>query len=823
MARRRLTTRKSMGGRVPHHQLAERVSRRCSTFLSEYGRTPKEGAWRTAYKILHDLMDRFPRELAIAMLGVFPQGDTFNPKWEQPEGSALAEGGSEQQHSDTAASSAMFAVMQLYNNSERNLGMVNSSISVAQDELHQAHEAHAAELARVQAELAQMTLERNGVVQERDIVLLDNTLWAEAWNANLHEEIHQLHAQLNPIDPPAPEGEEEAIADDGGEVSEGTKSVTEYLHAFNNLSCYAPEYVDTEVKKIASFKKGLSPKMMKSMGISARTSFNEFMSNCLTQENNNNLYTISKGRKRAFESRPSQPRTSVMARPNFRPALPGARFRPPQKKTQQQGDKGQKAFKVALPQAKTGQGSSAGNSTQVRRSCFNYDQMGHFAKNCPRPKRKTNVYPARAHHTIETEITEGEPIMAELGYKYRISSAGADVIANRVVCGVTLEIEGRTFHVNLIVMPQLSLDVILGMNWMRKWKVVLDTESRILSHQESPDAGRFHVKLPRNLELTSVSFANQVTYLEEIPVVCEFPDVFPEDLLGLPPKRDVEFAIELVPCTTPISRRPYRMPPNELAELKVRISPIRIRPQNIPKTAFSTRYGLYEYLIMSFGLTNAPAYFMYLMNPVFMPELDRFVVVFIDDILIYSENKREHEEHIRIVLARLREHKLYAKFSKCEFWLKEVQFLGHILSEKGISVDPNKVRQVMEWKAPTSVMEIRRFLGLAGYYRRFIPNFSKIAKPMTRLLEKNHKFAWSEESDTAFRALRTLLTTSPVLAQPDIEKPFDVFCDASGIGLGCVLMQEGRIILGQKSDKGISHIKEKMKSEPNNHFKLDEQ
>jgi len=197
---------------------------------------------------------------------------------------------------------------------------------------------------------------------------------------------------------------------------------------------------------------------------------------------------------------------------------------------------------------------------------------------------------------------------------------------------------------------------------------------------------------------------------------------------------------------------------------------------------------------MSFGLTNAPAHFMYVMNSVFMPELDKFVVVFIDDILVYSENAQEHEKHLWIVLTRLREHQLYAKFSKYEFWLKKVPFLGHILSEDGISVDPSKVQKVLDWKAPTSVHEVRSFLGLARYYRRFIPYFSKIAKPMTKLLQKDVKFVWSQECEVAFTTLRHLLTTAPILAQPDIEKPFDVFCDASGTGLGCVLMQEGRVI-----------------------------
>ena len=137
---------------------------------------------------------------------------------------------------------------------------------------------------------------------------------------------------------------------------------------------------------------------------------------------------------------------------------------------------------------------------------------------------------------------------------------------------------------------------------------------------------------------------------------------------------------------------------------------------------------------MSFGLTNAPAYFMYLMNSVFMPELNKFVVVFINDILSYSKNEADHVEHLRVVLSKLREHKLYAKFSKCEFWLSKIPFLGHILSRDGISVDPSKVQEVMDWKAPTLVHEVWSFLGLVGYYHRFILDFSKIAKPMTRLL-----------------------------------------------------------------------------------------
>jgi hypothetical protein len=197
---------------------------------------------------------------------------------------------------------------------------------------------------------------------------------------------------------------------------------------------------------------------------------------------------------------------------------------------------------------------------------------------------------------------------------------------------------------------------------------------------------------------------------------------------------------------------------------------------------------------MSFRLTNAPAHFMYLMNSVFMPELDKFVVVFIEDILIYFKSEEEHEQHLWVILQWLRDHPLYAKFSKCAFWLNEVLFLGHVISAVGIAVDPNKVQEVLDWKSPRSVMQIRSFLGLVGYYRWFIPNFSKIAKPMTKLLVKDAKFKWSQECEETFLTLKKLLTIAPVLSQLDIEKAFDIYYDASDTGILGILMQDGRAI-----------------------------
>ncbi|KAL4340738.1 hypothetical protein GQ457_08G035780 [Hibiscus cannabinus] len=342
-----------------------------------------------------------------------------------------------------------------------------------------------------------------------------------------------------------------------------------------------------------------------------------------------------------------------------------------------------------------------------------------------------------------------------------------------------------------------------------------------------------------------------------------------EELPGLPPKREVEFGIDIQPGTNPVSITPYRRAPIELKELKKQLEELQnkgfIRPStspwcapvlfvkkkdgsmrlctdyrqlnrvtiknkyplpriedlfdqlrdasvfskidlrsgyyqmkvkdvDVPKTSFRTRYGHFEFLVMPFGLRNAPAAFMDLMNRVFKPYLDKFVVVFIDGILIYSRNKDDHAEHLRIVLQTLRECQLYAKFSKCEFWLSEVAFLGHVISAKGIMVDPKKVQTILDWRPPRNVSEVRSFLGLAGYYRRFVKGFSVIASPLTKLLRKDQPFEWSEDRHRSFDKLKQALTHAPVLIQPEPGKEFTVYSDASHSGLGCVLMQGDNVI-----------------------------
>ncbi|GJY44508.1 putative reverse transcriptase domain-containing protein [Tanacetum coccineum] len=202
---------------------------------------------------------------------------------------------------------------------------------------------------------------------------------------------------------------------------------------------------------------------------------------------------------------------------------------------------------------------------------------------------------------------------------------------------------------------------------------------------------------------------------------------------------------------------------------------LRIREEDIPITAFRTRYGHYEFQVMPFGLTNAPAVFMDLMNRVCKPYLDKFVIVFIDDILIYSRNKEEHGEHLKTILNLLRSEKLYAKFSKCDFWLDSVQFLGHVIDSSGVHVDPAKIETIKKnWAAPTTPTEVRQFLGLAGYYRRFIKEFSLISKPLTKLTQKNKPYVWGDDEEEAFQTLKLKLCSALILSLPEGSEDFVV-------------------------------------------------
>ncbi|MFS8027566.1 putative nucleotidyltransferase, Ribonuclease H [Helianthus anomalus] len=472
-------------------------------------------------------------------------------------------------------------------------------------------------------------------------------------------------------------------------------------------------------------------------------------------------------------------------------------------------------------------------------------------------------------------------------------ATGRTVAVNSVLRDCTLELNNHIFPIDLILMQLGSFDVIVGMDFLREnhAEVVCfdkmirfslangdllcvygETASKGLKLMSSIQASKYLRKEYRAL-LTNIVVAEKEkktkVEVKDVPVVREFPQVFPDDLPGLPPSRDVDFRIDLIPGANPVAKAIYRLAPSEMRELSNQLqellekgfirpstSPwgapvlfikkkdgsfrmcidyrelnkltiknryplpriddlfdqlqgaqcfskidrrsgyhqLRIQEEDIPKTAFRTRYGHYEFVVMPFGLTNAPAVFMDLMNRVCKPFLDRFVIVFIDDVLIYSKSKTEHAQHLRLVLELLQGNQLYAKFSKCEFWLEEVQFLGHIVNIQGIHVDPAKIEAVKSWITPKNPSEVRSFLGLAGYYRRFIEGFSKIVVPLTALTHKDKHFVWGTAQETAFQTLKHMMCNAPILTLPDGSDDFVVYCDASNLGLGCVLMQRDKVI-----------------------------
>ncbi|GJV14247.1 putative reverse transcriptase domain-containing protein [Tanacetum coccineum] len=461
------------------------------------------------------------------------------------------------------------------------------------------------------------------------------------------------------------------------------------------------------------------------------------------------------------------------------------------------------------------------------------------------------------------------PSIVNPGYVIEVAD-GKKVEVDRIIRDCKLELGGSLFSINLIPLGHGSFDVIVGMDWLSQHKAVIVCHEKVVEIPvEDGRILRVHGERAVGITKALKSAKEDEPKLSDISVVREFEDVFPEDLSGLPPQRQVEFRIDLVPGVTPVAKSPYRLAPSEMQELSGQLqelqdkgfirpshSPwgapvlfvkkkdgslrmcidyrelnkltiknryplpriddlfdqlqgsryfskidlrsgyhqLRVHEDDIPKTAFRTRYGHFEFTVMPFGLTNAPAVFMDLMNRVCKPYLDKFVIVFIDDILIYSKTKEDHEVHLGLVLELLRKEKLYAKFSKCEFWLQEVHFLGHVVNQNGIHVDPSKIEAVKNWKTPTTPSEIRSFLGLAGYYRRFIANFSKIAKPLTSLTQKNQKYVWGVEQEEAFQTLKNNLCDAPILTLPDGVEDFVVYCDASNQGLGCVLMQRGKVI-----------------------------
>ncbi|GJZ73894.1 putative reverse transcriptase domain-containing protein [Tanacetum coccineum] len=384
-----------------------------------------------------------------------------------------------------------------------------------------------------------------------------------------------------------------------------------------------------------------------------------------------------------------------------------------------------------------------------------------------------------------------------------------------ILRGCTLGLLGHPFNIDLIPVELGIFDVIIGMDWLANHHAVIVCDEKIVKIPYGDEAliiqgdggGREEksklsiiscTKAQKYIEKGCLIFLAQVTKkeiedkleekrLEDVPTVQDFLEVFPENLPGLPLIRQVKFQIDLVPGAAPIARAPYRLALLELQELSTQLQELsdkgfirprssvyskielrsgyhqlRVHDEDVPKTAFRTLYGHYKFQVMPFGLTNAPALFINLINQVCKPYLDKFVIVFIDDILIYSKSEEEHAEHLKLILELLKKEELHAMCLKCDFWLSKVQFLGHVIDSEGIHVDPAKIESIKDWTSPKTPIEI-----------------SSIS---------------SEKPEAAFQILKQKLCSAPILSLPEGSKNFVVYCDASCKGLGAVLMQKEKVI-----------------------------
>ncbi|XP_073025165.1 uncharacterized protein [Primulina eburnea] len=623
-------------------------------------------------------------------------------------------------------------------------------------------------------------------------------------------------------------------------------SVVEYTSQFNALGSYAPAIMADEVLKLHRFKKGLNSRIQSALAVYQPANFSDLMGAAIRAETDIRRREGENKNKRPLNSQPSQ-RRPVFKRPNQSGGHPSGKF--PAKNYQglkpcstcgfKHSGECRRASVECFGCGKAGHQIAECPTAANRPAGTNRGTGPNTGAGPSKPKEdkpNARIFAMTQEEADDaTEVVSGTILIQsvpayalfdcgathsfmskrfakKLGRRrdkltepFRIATPTSRAIeTDEIFRDCKISINNQTFSADLIRLIMVDFDVILGMDWLARNSAIVDCKGKrvklltteqeeVVFHGKSKERKLLlsaaqawkAMKSGEDIYLAMVSEAKEEVELnlEDIPVVRDFPDVFPEELSGTVPDREVEFEINLVPGAAPISKAPYRMAPAELKELKEQLQELldkrqirpstplpriddlfdqlkgaavfskldlrtgyhqlKVRAEDIPKTAFRTRYGHYEFTVMPFGLTNAPAAFMDLMNRVFKPFLDQFIVVFIDDILVYSPDEASHEEHLHLALQILRENKLYAKFSKCEFWLRR---------------------------------------------------FSSIAVPLTKLTQKNSKFTWSEDCEKSFQTLKEKLASTPVLILPEENKDFTIYSDASKDGLGCVLMQEGRVI-----------------------------
>ncbi|XP_073016426.1 uncharacterized protein [Primulina eburnea] len=622
-------------------------------------------------------------------------------------------------------------------------------------------------------------------------------------------------------------------------------SVIDYTSQFNDLGTYALTIMADEVLKMHRYKKGLISRIQSSLAVYQPTSFADLMGETIRAETDI--------KRRENENKNKRPLTgqSSQGKPPF--------------KRQNQSSGSFKGHRIAncpeplkrstKPNADVNPNKPRENKPNARVFAITQEEADD-ANDVVAGTIFVNEMPAYVlfdsgdtHSFISKRFTKKLGLTPELIVEpFRVATPTSKTVeTHRVHRKCKICINENLFQSELIQLNMVEFDIILGMDWLARNNAMVDCKGKsvrlrtpnqkeVVYHGKSKERKSLlsasqawkAMKSGADIYLATVNVVKEEIELKpgDIPIVRDFPDVFPEELPGTVPDREIGFEINLVPEAAPISKAPYRMAPAELKELKEQLqefldkkhirpsaSPwgapyplpriddpfdqlkgatvfskldlrtgyhqLKVRAEDIPKTAFRTRYGHYEFTVIPFGLTNAPAAFMDLMNRVFKPFLDRLIVVFIDDILVYSPSKEDHEKHLRLTLQTLREKEIYAKFKKCEFCLNSVSFLGHVISEAGVSVDPKKVELILDWPKPRNATDIRSFLGLAGYYRKFVEGFSSIVVPLTRLTQKNSKFIWDDNCEKSFQTLKEKLASTPVLVLSTEDKDFTIYSDAS--------------------------------------------